>query len=34
MNLGDAYFANNEQAPLAFNAAFCFAHDEHNFYYL
>ena len=24
------YFANNEQASLAFTAAFCFAHAEHN----
>ena len=23
-------FANNEQASLAFTAAFCFAHAEHN----
>ena len=25
------YFANNEQASLAFTAVFCFAHAEHNF---
>ena len=24
------YFANNEQASLAFTAAFCFAYSEHN----
>ena len=24
------YFANNKQASLAFTAAFCFAHAEHN----
>ena len=27
---GNLYFANNEQASLAFAAAFCFAHAEHN----
>ena len=26
----NVYFANNEQASLAFTAAFCFAHAEHN----
>ena len=26
----NAYFANNEQASLAFTAAFCFVHAEHN----
>ena len=25
----DVYFANNEQASLAVNSAFCFAHAEH-----
>ena len=27
---GNLYFANNEQASLAFAAAFCFVHAEHN----
>ena len=27
---GNLYFANNEQATLAFAAAFCLAHTEHN----
>ena len=27
---GTLYFANNEQALLAFAAAFCFAHAGHN----
>ena len=26
----DIYFANNKQTMLAFTAAFCFAHAEHN----
>ena len=26
----NVYFANNEQASLAFTAAICFAHAEHN----
>ena len=26
----NVYFANNEQSSLAFTAAFCFAHTEHN----
>ena len=26
----NVYFANNEQASLAFSAAFCFAHAEHD----
>ena len=26
----NVYFANNEEASLAFTAAFCFAHAKHN----
>ena len=29
-NSNDVYFANNEQASLAFSNLFCFAHAENN----